>query len=298
MERIRQLRGSIVAIVTPFADDGRVDYGALAGLLDWHVAAGTAAVAVCGTTGETPSLTADEISELVNFTVKKIAGRVPVIAGAGTNDTVKTTRACHAAAEAGADGLLIVSPYYNKPTPRGLYLHYAAVARAVSLPIIIYNVPGRTGRNVPADVVLRLAEEFPNVVGVKEASGDLAQIMDILNRRPAGFRVYAGDDALALALVALGGDGCISVVANEIPAEFARMMNLALTGDIAAARELHYRFLGLMNLNFIESNPIPVKAALAMMGKIRENYRLPMSRMEEPNRDRLRAELAKLGLVS
>ncbi len=297
MASIKDLRGSIVALVTPFGDDGGIDYAACEALLAFHLASGTDGILVCGTTGETPTLSDEEYAELIAFAVRKVGGKVPVIAGAGANATVRTVRNCAAATAAGADALLVVGPYYNKPPARGFYEHYAAVARAAALPIIIYNVPGRTGKNIPADVVLALARDFANVVAVKEASGDWAQIMDILRRRPDGFLVYSGDDALAFPLVCLGGDGCISVVANEIPEEFAALMRAALAGDVARARALHFRYLELMTLNFVETNPIPVKTALSMMGRVRENFRLPMCPLEEGNRAKLAAALKKLGLV-
>jgi 4-hydroxy-tetrahydrodipicolinate synthase len=298
MEKRAQLKGSIVALVTPFADDGAVDYDAFGRLLEFHLEGGTDALLVCGTTGETPTLTSREYEELVAFTVRGVGGRVPVVAGAGTNATAQTVRNCETAARAGADALLVVGPYYNKPTAAGFYEHFAAAARATPLPLVVYNVPGRTGKNIPTSVLLKLADDFQNVVGVKEASGDMAQIMDILRRRPAGFAVYSGDDALALAMVALGAEGCISVVANEIPAEFARLMRLALEGELAGARELHYRYLNLMNLNFIESNPLPVKTALSLMGMVGENFRLPMCRMEPHHKETLAAELRALGLIT
>ena len=298
METRRLLRGSVVALVTPFADDGAIDYDAFGRLLAFHLEAGTDGLLVCGTTGETPTLTPREYEELVAFAVREAGGRVPVLAGAGTNATAQTVLNCETAARAGADALLVVGPYYNKPTAAGFYEHFAAAARATPLPLIVYNVPGRTGKNIPTSVLLKLADDFQNVVGVKEASGDMAQIMDILRRRPAGFAVYSGDDALALAMVALGAEGCISVVANEIPAEFARLMRLALEGEVAGARELHYRYLNLMNLNFVESNPLPVKTALSLMGMVGENFRLPMCRMEPHNKETLAAELGALGLLA
>jgi 4-hydroxy-tetrahydrodipicolinate synthase len=298
MDRTANLKGSIVALVTPFTDDGAVDYDAFGRLLEFHFDRGTDGLLVCGTTGETPTLTPREYEALVAFTARQAGGRVPVIAGAGSNATAQTVRNCETAAGAGADALLVVGPYYNKPTAAGFYEHYAAVARATPLPVIVYNVPGRTGKNIPTSVLLKLADDFENVAAVKEASGDMAQIMDVLRRRPEGFAVYSGDDALALPMVALGAEGCISVVANEIPEEFARLMRLALEGDFAGARRLHYRYLNLMNLNFVESNPVPVKTALSLMGMIGENFRLPMCRMEPHTKETLASELRTLGLVT
>ena len=297
MAREFNVKGSIVALVTPFADDGAVDFAALEGLIDFHAENGTDSLLICGTTGETPTLAEDEYAEVVAFAVNKANGRLPVIAGAGTNATATTVRNCEAAADAGVDALLVVGPYYNKPTAAGFYEHFAAAAQATSLPVIVYNVPGRTGKNIPTSVLLRLAGNVENVVGVKEASGDMSQIMDVLKRRPEGFLVYSGDDALAFPMVALGAEGCISVVANEIPREFASLMRFALAGEPGKARALHFKYLNLMNLNFVESNPIPVKTALALMGKIRPNFRSPMCPMEDANRALLAAELKHLGLI-
>jgi 4-hydroxy-tetrahydrodipicolinate synthase len=298
MARRFNVRGSIVALVTPFGEDGAVDFAALEGLIEFHVANGTDGLLICGTTGETPTLSEGEYVEVVAFAVEKANRRLPVIAGAGTNATATTVRNCEAAASAGADALLVVGPYYNKPTAVGFYEHFVAAAQATPLPLIVYNVPGRTGKNIPTSVVLRLAGHYENVVGVKEASGDMNQIMDILRRRPDGFLVYSGDDALAFPMVALGAEGCVSVAANEIPREFASLMRLALAGELDKARALHFKYLNLMNLNFVESNPIPVKTALGLMGMIRPNFRLPMCRMEEANRGLLAAELKYLGLIS
>jgi 4-hydroxy-tetrahydrodipicolinate synthase len=297
MDKVFNVTGSIVALVTPFGDDGAVDYAALARLIEFHVKAGTDGLLACGTTGEAPTLDEAEYADVISFTVEKSAGRLPVVAGAGANATTKTVRNCEKAAAAGADALLVVGPYYNKPTAAGFYEHFAAASRATPLPVIIYNVPGRTGKNIPSSVLLRLAADFENVVGVKEASGDMGQVMDILRRRPPGFKVYGGDDALAFPMVALGAEGCISVVANEIPAAFARLMRLARAGEVEAARTEHFKYLPLMNLNFVESNPIPVKTALALMGLLRPNFRLPMCPMEDDNRALLVAELKNLGLT-
>lgn len=287
------LQGSIVAIVTPFQDDESIDYEAFEKLLKFHLDNNTNGIVVCGTTGETPTLSDKEYKEIVKFTVDYVDGRIPVIAGAGTNSTVKTVRNCKIVKRLGVDGLLIVGPYYNKPTPKGFYIHYSQIAQAVDLPIIVYNVPGRTGKNIPTDTLLQLAEEFENIIAVKEASGDISQIMDILSRKPAGFKVFSGDDALAYLIVALGGDGCISVVANEIPSEFSKMIKLALDEKYSAARAIHFKYLDLMNMNFIESNPQPVKTILHMMGLIEENFRSPMCRVT----DESKATLLKLALV-
>jgi 4-hydroxy-tetrahydrodipicolinate synthase len=298
INKIQNLQGSITAIVTPFLKDGDIDYVAYASLIDYQIQNNTDALVVCGTTGETPTLSEEEFRNMIRFTVQRVDGHIPVIAGCGSNSTEHSVHNARIAQEEGADGLLIVGPYYNKPTANGFYMHFAYIAENVGLPILIYNVPGRTGKNIPVSVILRLAEEYANIVGIKEASGDLNQIMDIINRRPAGFRVYSGDDALAYSVMGLGGDGCISVAANEIPGEFSKMIHCLLNGDYSSARALHYRYLNLMNLNFIESNPIPVKTALALAGKIQENFRLPMCAMESDTRAKLRAELINLGIIT
>lgn len=283
-------RGTAPALVTPFTPDGAVDEAAFRRLLDAVIAGsvtpdgaggtfhtGVEAVVVMGTTGENPTVTPDERQRLVEVTVEHVAGRVPVVVGSGTNDTAQSVRFSKAAADAGADGLLVVSPYYNKPTPDGLVAHVSAIADATDCPIVFYNVPGRTGQNVRAETQLRLADEVPSVVGTKEASGDLNQIADILAGRPAGFAVYAGDDDLALPTVCLGGDGLISVIANAVPGAVSELVRLALDGDVAGARALHYRLLRAMRASFAEANPTPVKAVLAAMGQMDARVRLPLA---------------------
>ncbi len=298
MNNIENLQGSIVAIVTPFNNNGSIDYESLGNLLQFHLDNNTHGILVCGTTGETATLSNDEYREVIEFTVSNINGRLPVIAGTGTNSTATTIENCTIAGNAGVDGFLIVGPYYNKPTANGFYAHYSQVAQSTNLPIIIYNVPGRTGQNIPTDIILRLANEFENIVAVKEASGDITQIMDILNRRPEDFRVYSGDDSLAYPLMCLGADGCISVVANEIPLEFSQMIELALNENYNGAREIHYKYLELMNMNFIESNPQPVKTVLSLMGLIQENFRLPICEMETKNRNQLEELITDIELIN
>ena len=297
MNTLTNLRGSIVAIVTPFVADESVDFGALERLVDFHLANHTDGIVVCGTTGETPTLSESEYREMMRCVVERVHHTIPVIAGAGSNSTARTIENCAVAQACGVDGLLVVGPYYNKPTADGLLQHFGVVARSTELPIIVYNVPGRTGRNIPVATLLELAQTNPNIIGVKDASGDMGQIMAILQGRPEGFKVFSGDDALAMPIVALGGDGGISVVANEIPAEFAQMMHLGLEEKFEAARELHYRYLNLMNVNFVESNPIPVKTALGLMGFLEPVFRLPMCPMQAENFEKLRGELVRLGLV-
>jgi 4-hydroxy-tetrahydrodipicolinate synthase len=223
-------------------------------------------------------------------------GRAPVVAGCGSNDTRRTVEASKRAAEAGADALLVVTPYYNKPNRSGMLAHYRAVAESVSMPVVVYNVPGRTGQNLGADLILALAGT-PGIAAVKEASGDLDQIASILSGRPEGFAVLSGDDPLALATIAIGGDGVISVVSNEAPAEMSRMIASALDGDLAGARELHYRLLPLMRTNFVETNPVPVKTAMAILGRCRGDLRAPLGPPEDSSREAVREALGRAGLL-
>ena len=299
MNSLSYLRGSIVAIVTPFNDNGSIDFEAYELLLKRQIKGGTNGIVVAGTTGESAPLTTDEYAELIRFTVQKVNGEVPVIVGAGSNVTARAIQHCMVAKREGADAVLILNPYYNKPTEEGIFRHFQTISANTDLPIILYNVPGRTGSNMSAALTLRIAREIPNVIGIKEASGNLTQIMDIIAHRPEGFKVYSGDDAMSLSIIANGGDGCISVVANQVPLEFSRMINAALENDYVTARDLHYRLLDLMNHNFIESNPIPVKTTLWMMGLIKNNFRAPIYPMEDQNHlDILIKDLHKLGLLS
>jgi len=296
--QLSHLRGSMVAIVTPFDATEKIDFPALDRLVDWHLASGTNGIVVAGTTGETPSLTEAEYRTLVGCVVARVAGKIPVIAGAGSYSTAESLHRAAIARQQGVDGLLMVTPYYNKPTQAGLLAHFGAIAHSTDLPIIAYNVPGRTGCNLLPETLLNLHKAHPNLFAVKEASGNIEQIMTILQHRPAGFRVFSGDDALALPVVQLGGEGCISVVANQIPAEFSQLMAEALSGNHEKARALHYRYLTLMQLNFIESNPIPVKTALALMGWVEETFRLPLCPMQTGNREKLKTELVRLNLIT
>ncbi len=296
--------GSIPAIVTPFKMEGgesKLDIPALKKLVEYQLKGGVDAIVACGSTGEAATLNDEEYSVVVKTVVKTVGGRVPVIAGAGSNDTKKAIHFSKLAKEAGADGLLHVTPYYNKPTAGGLVLHYKEISKAVDLPIIIYNVPGRTGSNVAPQTIVRIAREVPAAVAVKEASGSLNQMMEIINEvrknGPKDFAVLAGDDAIALPLIAVGGVGCISVVANVVPKLFSDMIHLALEGNFTEAKDLHYRMLDLMNINFIESNPIPVKTALASMGLITESFRLPLVPIEDKNRASVEKILRELKLI-
>jgi len=296
--------GSIPAIVTPFKKNGDLDLLALERLVIQQLAGGVDAIVVAGTTGEAATLNDEEYSTVVKTVVKKVATskiRVPVIAGAGSNDTKKAVHLSLLAKLAGADALIHVTPYYNKPTPNGLVLHFKEIAKAVNMPIIIYNVPGRTGSNVAPSTIVRIAREVPEVKAVKEASGSLNQMMEIISEvkknGPKDFSVLSGDDALALPLIALGGQGGISVVCNEAPKLFSKMIHLALKGNLEEARKLHYVLLPLMNINFIESNPIPVKTAMASMGMITESFRLPLTFIEEKNRILIEKILKELKLI-
>ena len=292
----KRFQGTGTAMITPFKSDGSVDDKALRRLVDFQIDGGVDMLLPCGTTGEGATLNSEETDRVVQIVIEQSRRRVPVIAGAGTNSTAKAVQMTKRAKQIGADGVLSVGPYYNKPTQEGYYQHFKAIAEADDIPVIVYNVPGRTGGNIEAKTTLRLAE-ISNIVAVKEASGNLGQIMDVIRDAPANFAVLSGDDALALAVVALGGDGVVSVVSNEAPAMMASMIDAALEGDFAKARELHYKLLPLMNANFVETNPIPVKAALAMMGLIEERYRLPLVTMNSANRDRFAKVVEELGLL-
>jgi 4-hydroxy-tetrahydrodipicolinate synthase len=293
---LENLKGCGTALVTPFRSDGRVDEEALASLVEWQVQAGIHFLVPCGTTGESVTLDHDEYLAVVRITVETAAARVPVVAGAGGNNTAKITGMIAELEKLGVDAILSVSPYYNKPTQEGIYQHFREIERASCLPIIVYNVPGRTGSNILPETLLRLAE-LPNIVGVKEASGDIAQIGEICTRAPDTFRVFSGDDALTLPVIALGGVGVISVASNEVPGMMAEFVSACLEGRREEARSWNRRLYPLMRVNFIESSPIPVKAALAMMGKIHEAYRLPLVKISDGARQKLAAVLKGLGLV-
>jgi len=292
----KPFQGTGTALVTPFKSDGSLDEKALRGLVDFQIAEGIDMILPCGTTGEGATLSWQETDRVTQIVIEQARRRVPVIVGAGSNSTAEAIEGTKHAVRLGADGVLSVGPYYNKPTQQGYYEHFKAIAEAENIPIVVYNVPGRTASNIEAKTMLRLAE-IPNIVAVKEASGNLGQIMEIIRDRPSDFRVLAGDDYLSLAVVCLGGDGIVSVVSNEVPRMMSEMINAGLEGSLAKARELHYKLLPLMNMNFIESNPIPVKAALAMMGLIEENYRLPMVRMSPANREKLAKAVEEVGLL-
>ena len=283
------------ALVTPFTKTGALDEGAVRQLARRQVDAGVQVLVPCGTTGETPTLSAAERTRVVEIVVEEAEGRALVLAGAGGYDTREVIHAAEEMARAGANGLLSVTPYYNKPTQEGLYQHYKAIAESTSLPIIVYNVPGRTGCNIDPATLARLAT-IGNIVGVKEASGNMTQMAEILRLVPEDFLVLSGDDALTLPLMAIGGRGIISVASNEIPAEMVQMVEAAERGDFATARRWHHRLLPLMQVNFIESSPGPVKFAMAAMGLCEEAYRLPMVPPRPPSQEKILNVLRDFGL--
>jgi len=291
----RSFAGAGVALVTPFTRSGALDEPALRRLVRRQVEGGIDVLVPCGTTGESATMTEAEQLRVIEITLEE-AGDRPVLAGTGSNDTRLAVEKSRAAASLGAHGVLCVGPYYNKPTPEGFYRHFTAIADAVSVPVVVYNVPGRTGSNIDNKTMLRLAAH-PNVAAVKEASGNLNQVMELLRDRPRGFEVLSGDDAFTLALMALGGEGVISVAANQAPDPMHDLVQSCAAGDFAAARRIHNRLLRLMELNFVESNPIPVKASLALMGLCEESFRLPLVPPTEATREALRQALRELDLL-
>ena len=293
-----ELRGCGTALVTPFRQDGSIDEPALRNLVAWQVESGIDFLVPCGTTGETPTLSHDEWLQVIDLTIEVAAGRVPIVAGATSNSTHDAVeKAKEAAARPGVHAILTASPYYNKPTQEGQYRHFRAIAEAIDKPIILYNVPGRTGANIEPATLARLAE-VPHIAGVKEASGNIAQIAEVCNSVPESFLVFSGDDSITLPVISLGGAGIISVASNEIPREMAEMTRAALNNDWVAARSIHRKYLPLMQANFIESNPLPVKAVLAMMGKLEEVYRLPLSPMRRDTRSKLQKIASEAGVIA
>jgi 4-hydroxy-tetrahydrodipicolinate synthase len=288
-------QGSIVAIVTPFKK-GKVDEKALGDLIEWHISQGTDAIVPCGTTGESSTLDYKEHYRVIDLTIKTVNKRIPVIAGTGANCTDETIEITKHAKKSGADAALLVSPYYNKPTQEGLYRHYKAVAEKVDIPIVLYNVPGRTAVNILPTTVARLAE-IKNIVAIKEASGDMKQVSEIIRLCGNKITVISGDDFTTLTLLALGGKGVISVSANVAPRAVSNMCSLWMKGQLDKAREIHFKLEPLNASMFIETNPIPVKTALAMMGKIQEEFRLPLCEMAPANKEKLRKVLTDLKLI-
>jgi 4-hydroxy-tetrahydrodipicolinate synthase len=292
----RTFQGSLVAMVTPFRE-GKVDEAKLAELVEFHVGNGTDGLVPCGTTGESPTLSHGEHKRVVELVIAAARGRIPVIAGTGSNSTAEAMEMTVHAARAGADAALLVSPYYNRPTQQGLYEHFRAIAQAApDLPLIVYNIQSRTAVNIETDTLARLSQ-IPNIVGVKEASGSLDQMTSVILACGPDFTVLSGDDSLTLPLMAVGGRGVISVVANFLPREVTELTHAALDGDWKRAREVHHRLFPICRAMFVETNPIPVKEAMAMLGMIRAEWRLPMCPMSDANRDRLRKVLTGAGIL-
>jgi len=296
--KIDWMRGCATALVTPFKADGAIDEDRLRALVDRQITGGVRLLVPCGTTGESATMTEAEDQRVIAITIEVARGRARVIAGTGSNSPAAAIEYSQRARNLGADAMLQVAPWYNKPTQEGLYAHFRAIAEAIpETPIMLYNVPGRTSSNIASSTVLRLARDCENIVAIKEASGNLTQIMEILRERPANFCVLSGDDAVTLPLIALGAEGIVSVASNEIPDLMSRMTELALDGNWTEARALHYRILPLMEINFIESSPGPVKAAMVMMGLLEENFRLPLVPIQEKSRARIREVINELGLL-
>ncbi len=296
MSDISTLKGCGTALVTPFRRDESIDEDALGRFVEFQISEGIDFLVPCGTTGESVTLSEDEQKRVVEIVIETAKGRAPVIAGAGGYDTKKIIKMAREFERLGADALLSVTPYYNKPTQEGLYQHFRAIAESTRLPIILYNVPPRTAVNILPDTLLRLAE-IPNIVGVKEASGDISQIAEIATRTGADFKIFSGDDSVTLPVIALGGVGIISVASNEIPRLMTALARAALENRWDEARRLNRQLMPLMKANFIETSPSPVKAALAMMGKIEEAYRLPLVPVKPDTRERLRSILVELKLI-
>lgn len=287
-------KGSCVALVTPFRD-GSVDYDALKELINWHIESGTDCLVPVGCTGEAATLTSEEHRKVIKFAVKEVAGRIPVMVGTGSNSTWEAIELTEYGKKAGADGVLIISPYYNKPTQEGIYRHYKKIAESVDIPICVYNVPGRTGSNIEAQTIYRLSS-IENIVAVKEASGCIDQCAEIIRICGDNIVLLSGDDSLTYPLMGLGAKGVISVLANVIPAEIHEITESFLSEDTARSRELHYKWLPMMNAMFIETNPGPVKEALGMLGKIRPELRLPLVNMKNENREQLKKIMTSSGL--
>ena len=289
------ITGSLVAIVTPMHDDGSLDFPRLRSLIDWHIAEGTDGIVIVGTTGESPTVTVDEHCELIRVAVEHCAGRVPVIAGTGANSTAEAVELARFAAQAGANAHLSVVPYYNRPTQEGLYRHFRTIAEAVELPLILYNVPGRTVADLANDTVLRLAE-VPNIVGLKDATGNLDRACDLVERAPAEFALYSGDDMTSAAFLMLGGHGVISVTANVAPRAMHALCAAAAAGDMCTLRATNAGLTGLHRDLFCEANPIPVKWAVARMGLIGDGLRLPLTPLSAAHHERVRAAMRKAGI--
>lgn len=293
---MNRFHGALVALVTPFVD-GRLDEQGLIDLIEFQIAGGTHGIVPCGTTGESATIGFDEHKRVIDLTIKTVNGRVPVIAGTGANNTMEAIELTESAKESGADAVLSVVPYYNKPSQEGMYLHFRKIAESVDIPMFLYNVPGRTVVNMLPETVARLAE-IDNIIGIKEASGSLEQISDVIRRCPDDFIVLSGDDFTAMPTIAIGGKGVISVISNVCPGDMAKMMEAALAGNSGLAREFHYRMFELMKLMFCEPNPVPAKKGLELMGKIKSGLpRLPLAPMAGANLEKLQAAMSKLNLL-
>jgi len=293
----KSLQGTGTALVTPFKANGAVDEHALRELVDWQIKNKVEFLVPCGSTGESATMTRGERRRVIEIVFEQARGRVPVIPGTGTNSTADSILMTRDAKQIGIDTVLLVGPYYNKPTQEGFYQHFRKIAEECDVKVVLYNVPGRTASTINAETTLRLAEEVESVIGIKEASNNMELIMQILKHRPKNFSVLSGEDSFTLPIIASGGDGVISVVSNEMPKEFGDMVRAALREDFQTAKKLHYKLFDLMRINFIESNPIPVKTALSMMEKIGENFRLPLTRMGKKNKEKLRKVLRDLKLL-
>lgn len=294
---IKIFKGAFTAIVTPFKENSEIDESALRNLVDFQIKNKIDGIVPCGTTGESPTLDYEEHHKVIEIVIDAANGKVPVIAGTGSNSLREAIYMTKHAADSGANASLQVCPYYNKPTQEGLYRHFSEIAKAVDIPIIVYNIQGRTGVNLETSTLAKLAKEHSNIIGVKEASGNIAQMMDVIAALPKNFTVLSGDDNLTLPLMSFGGKGVISVASNIIPNEMHELVDFALSGNFKKAMELHYKFLPLFKGIFIETNPIPIKASLAMKGLIKEVYRLPMCEMKAENKEKLRKILEDLKLI-
>lgn len=292
-----RLTGTGTALVTPFKANGTIDERSLREHVDWQIKSKVEFLVPCGSTGESATMTREERRRVIEIVVDQNAGKLPVVAGTGTNSTADSIELTKDAKEVGADAVLLVGPYYNKPTQEGFYQHFKKIVEECDIKAVLYNVPGRTASNMLPETTLRLAEDVENVIAIKEASNILEQIMQIIKHKPKDFSVLSGEDSLTLPIITAGGDGVIAVISNEVPKEYAEMTRAALKGDLKKAQEIHYKLFDLMKANFFESNPIPVKTALAMMGKIEESLRLPLTKMSKLNKDKLREVLKDLKLV-
>ncbi len=292
-----KLQGTGTALVTPFKSNGSIDEKSLREFVSWQIKNKVEFLVPCGSTGESATMSREERRRVIQIVYDETGGRVPIIPGTGTNSTLDSVELTNDAKEVGADTVLLVGPYYNKPTQEGFYQHFKTIAEQCDVKVVLYNVPGRTASNMLAETTLRLAEEVENVIAIKEASNNLEQIMQIIKYRPKNFSVLSGEDSLTLPIVTSGGDGVISVVSNEVPREYSDMVRYALKGDLKKAHELHYRLFELMRANFIESNPIPAKTALNLMGKMSDNFRLPLTKMSKGNKEKFKKVLKDLKLI-